>query len=167
MECVDFGEAGPPRCKSCRAYICAFNNWKDQGRKWDCVMCEAENDTPVDYVGPIDHTGQRLDRRDRAELYRGSIDYIAPKSYWQRTPMGNLQQPHTPSYVFLVDCSAAAVATGATALAIRSVRDCLDALPAGTATRAGVVAYGRTPFFFKCANTRVSKVAKEAHAMAA
>lgn len=44
VQCVDFGEAGPPRCKDCRAYINPWCIFLEGGQKFACNLCESVTD---------------------------------------------------------------------------------------------------------------------------
>jgi protein transport protein SEC24 len=102
---LDFGDAGPPRCRRCRAYINPFMQFKSGGNKFVCNMCTHPNDTPGEYFAPTDHTGVRTDRLQRPELMLGTVDFIVPKEYWSREPVGL-------RWLFVIDVSAEAVNRG-------------------------------------------------------
>jgi len=102
---LDFGEVGPPRCTRCRAYINPFMQFKAGGDKFVCNMCTYPNDVPGEYFAPTDHTGARIDRLQRPELTLGTVDFMVPKEYWSKEPVGL-------RWLFLVDVSAEAVNRG-------------------------------------------------------
>ncbi|KAM6478740.1 COPII component protein [Trichoderma sp. SZMC 28011] len=85
---LDFGEAGPPRCRRCRAYINPFMMFRSGGNKFVCNLCSYPNDTPPEYFCAISPQGVRLDRDQRAELHRGTVEFVVPKEYWTREPVG-------------------------------------------------------------------------------
>ncbi len=102
---LDFGESGPPRCMRCRAYINPFMQFKAGGNKVVCNMCTYPNDVPGEYFSPTDQTGVRVDRLQRPELTLGTVDFMVPKEYWSREPVGL-------RWLFLIDVSAEAVNRG-------------------------------------------------------
>ncbi len=69
---------------------------------------------------------RRTDAEDRAELCRGSVEYVATPEYSVRPPMA-------PAHLFVMDASAPAVASGALATACAAVARCLDDLPSESA----------------------------------
>ena len=102
---LDFGDIGPPRCTRCRAYINPFMQFKAGGNKFVCNMCTYPNDVPGEYFSPTDHTGVRVDRLQRPELTLGTVDFMVPKEYWSKEPVGL-------RWLFLIDVSAEAVNRG-------------------------------------------------------
>lgn len=95
---LDFGDVGPPRCRRCRAYINPFMTFRSGGNKFVCNMCTFPNDVPPEYFAPIDQTGARIDRMQRPELMMGTVEFLVPKEYWNKEPVG-LQ------WLFLIDVS--------------------------------------------------------------
>ena len=95
---LDFGEAGPPRCRRCRTYINPFMTFKSGGNKLVCNMCSFANDVPPEYFAPTDPSGIRVDRMERPELMQGTVEFTVPKEYWSKEPVGL-------RYLFLVDIS--------------------------------------------------------------
>lgn len=85
---LDYGEAGPPRCRRCRAYINPFMMFRSGGNKFVCNLCSYPNDTPPEYFCAISPQGVRLDRDQRPELHRGTVEFVVPKEYWTREPVG-------------------------------------------------------------------------------
>lgn len=124
---VDFGASGVVRCKACRAYVNPFVEWLENGRMWKCNICGVINETTASYYCGLDGNGQRLDRNDRAELCRGSVEIIAPVEYMVRSP-----QP--PAFTFLFDVSYQAVESGLLRAACASVKEQLRSLPGGDRT---------------------------------
>lgn len=102
---LDFGETGPPRCRRCRAYINPFMQFKAGGNKLVCNMCTFPNDVPGEYFAPTDASGVRIDRLQRPELTLGTVDYVVPKEYWSKEPVGL-------RYLFLIDVTAESVERG-------------------------------------------------------
>ncbi|CZT13326.1 related to COPII coated vesicle component SEC24 [Rhynchosporium agropyri] len=85
---LDFGNIGPPRCHRCRAYINPFMVFRDGGNKFVCNMCNYANDVPPEYFSAITPQGARLDREQRPELMRGTVEFLVPKEYWSKQPVG-------------------------------------------------------------------------------
>lgn len=102
---LDFGDIGPPRCRRCRAYINPFMQFKSGGNKFVCNMCTFPNDVPSEYFAPTDPSGVRVDRMQRPELTLGTVDFMVPKEYWSKEPVGL-------RWLFLIDVSAEAVNRG-------------------------------------------------------
>ncbi|CAK7241893.1 MAG: COPII coat Sec23p-Sfb3p heterodimer component [Sporothrix thermara] len=85
---LDFGEAGPPRCRRCRAYINPFMVFRSGGNKFVCNLCTYPNDTPPEYFCATSPQGVRGDRDQRPELSRGTVEFVVPKEYWTKEPVG-------------------------------------------------------------------------------
>lgn len=102
---LDFGETGPPRCRRCRAYMNPFMTFKSGGNKFVCNMCNFPNDVPPEYFSPTDATGARVDRLQRPELTQGTVDFMVPKEYWGKEPVGL-------RWLFLIDVTAESVNRG-------------------------------------------------------
>lgn len=102
---LDFGELGPPRCRRCRTYINPFMSFRAGGSKFVCNMCTFPNDTPIEYFAPLDPSGARVDRMQRPELMMGTVEFLVPKEYWNKEPVG-LQT------LFLIDVSRESVHRG-------------------------------------------------------
>lgn len=102
---LDFGEAGPPRCRRCRAYINPFMVFGAGGNKFICNMCTFPNDVPPEYFSPLEPSGVRVDRIQRPELMVGTVEYLVPKEYWVKEPVGL-------RWLFLIDVSQEAVNKG-------------------------------------------------------
>lgn len=95
---LDFGDAGPPRCRRCRAYINPFMTFRSGGNKFVCNLCSHPNDVPSEYFAPTDPSGVRVDRVQRPELTLGTVEFMVPKEYWAKEPVP-LQ------WLFLIDVS--------------------------------------------------------------
>ncbi|CAG9991538.1 unnamed protein product, partial [Clonostachys byssicola] len=85
---LDFGDAGPPRCRRCRAYINPFMMFRSGGNKFVCNLCTHPNDTAPEYFCATTPQGVRVDRDQRPELHRGTVEFVVPKEYWTREPVG-------------------------------------------------------------------------------
>ena len=93
---LDFGPSGPPRCRRCRAYINPFMMFQSGGNKFVCNLCSYPNDTPPEYFCATTPGGVRVDRDQRPELTRGTVEFVVPKEYWTREPVGM-------RWLFLID----------------------------------------------------------------
>ncbi|EGS22186.1 putative ER to golgi transport protein [Thermochaetoides thermophila DSM 1495] len=93
---LDFGDAGPPRCHRCRAYINPFMVFRQGGNKFVCNLCGYPNDTPPEYFCATSPQGIRIDRDQRPELTRGTVEFLVPKEYWTREPV-------PLRYLFVID----------------------------------------------------------------
>lgn len=102
---IDFGDAGPPRCTRCRAYINPFMTFRSGGNKFICNMCTFPNDVPPEYYAPLDTAGNRLDRLQRPEQLMGTVEYVVPKEYWSKSQSGL-------RWLFVLDVSQEAVSRG-------------------------------------------------------
>ena len=115
---LDFGELGPPRCRRCRAYINPFMTFKSGGNKLVCNMCTFPNDVSPEYFAPTDPSGVRVDRAQRPELTTGTVEYLVPKEYWAKEPVGL-------RWLFVLDVSQDAVNKGFLAAFCSGVLDAL------------------------------------------
>lgn len=85
---LDFGDSGPPRCRRCRAYMNPFMMFRSGGNKFVCNLCTHPNDTPPEYFCATSPQGVRVDRDQRPELHKGTVEFVVPKEYWTREPVG-------------------------------------------------------------------------------
>ena len=102
---LDFGETGPPRCRRCRAYINPFMIFSNGGNRMTCNLCGHPNEVGAEYFAPTDPSGVRVDRTQRPELMLGTCEFLVPKEYWSKEPVGM-------RYLFLIDVSAEACNRG-------------------------------------------------------
>ncbi|KAI1878414.1 hypothetical protein JX265_000346 [Neoarthrinium moseri] len=93
---LDFGDQGPPRCRRCRAYINPFMMFRSGGSKFVCNLCTYPNDTPSEYFCATTPQGVRVDRDQRPELCRGTVEFTVPKEYYTKEPVGL-------NWLFLID----------------------------------------------------------------
>jgi len=87
--CVDLGAVGPVRCIRCKAYMSPLMQFIDGGRRFQCLLCKATTEVPPEYFQHLDHTGQRADKWDRPELWRGSYEFVATAEYCRVIPTIN------------------------------------------------------------------------------
>ncbi|KAL8852248.1 MAG: hypothetical protein Q9221_002850 [Calogaya cf. arnoldii] len=102
---LDFGDVGPPRCRRCRTYINPFMTFRSGGNKLVCNMCTFPNDVPPEYFAPTDPSGVRVDRAQRPELTTGTVEFMVPKEYWAKEPVGL-------RWLFLIDVGQEAINRG-------------------------------------------------------
>ena len=158
---LDFGEIGPPRCRRCRTYINPFMTFRAGGNKVVCNMCTFPNDVSPEYFAPTDPSGVRVDRGQRPELTTGTVEFMVPKEYWAKEPVGL-------HCLFLIDVGQEAINRGflqafceGILLALygeeqeeadeREDGDKPDSsrrLPSGS--KVGFVTYDRSMYFFNC-----------------
>lgn len=159
---LDFGELGPPRCRRCRAYINPFMTFKSGGNKLVCNMCTFPNDVSPEYFAPTDPSGVRVDRAQRPELTTGTVEYLVPKEYWAKEPVGL-------RWLFVLDVSQDAVNKGFLAAFCSGVLEALYAddgdtvedeqsvgedpdekrtIPAGS--KVGFITFDKAMHFYNC-----------------
>ncbi|KAF9788107.1 hypothetical protein BJ322DRAFT_605700 [Thelephora terrestris] len=124
---VETGPAGPERCRTCRAYINPWCTWTSGGSRWKCNLCGDETPVHPDYFCNLDSNFMRLDHLQRAELNKGTVDFLVPDEYWALEPPsldpsyasvgpsskgGTHRPPHPMHYVFAFDISVDAVKSG-------------------------------------------------------
>jgi protein transport protein SEC24 len=148
---LDFGEAGPPRCRRCRTYVNPFMTFRSGGNKMVCNMCSFPNDVPPEYFSPTDASGVRVDRAQRPELMLGTCEFLVPKEYWAKEPVGL-------RWMFLVDISQESINRGLLTTVCQGILAALygsdlgaeptdeTKLPEGT--RIGIVTYDKEVQFY-------------------
>ncbi|XP_052206582.1 protein transport protein Sec24-like At4g32640 [Diospyros lotus] len=141
IQVVDFGESGPVRCSRCKGYINPFMKFIDQGRRFICNLCGFTDETPRDYHCNLGPDGKRRDADERAELCRGTVEFVATKEYMVRDPMPAV-------FFFLIDVSMNAIQTGATAAACSAINQVIADLPEGPHTMVGVATFDSTIHFY-------------------
>ncbi|KAK9471011.1 uncharacterized protein V1510DRAFT_421388 [Dipodascopsis tothii] len=142
---LDFGAAGPPRCRRCRAYINPFMQFSDGGAKFTCNMCLFTNNVPAELYAPLDATGARIDRHERPELLRGTVDFAVPEQFYEGKP------PEPVHWLFAIDVSADAVNKHLPKLGAEAIRKTLygqdgPALPPGS--KVAIVTFDRKLYFY-------------------
>lgn len=143
----DTGEQGPVRCKRCKAYMCPFMQFIDNGKRFQCPFCEDVTSTPEHYFSHLDHMGRRLDVYERAELSLGSYEFTATKEYCRQQ-----QLPQTPAFIFAIDVSLSSVRSGLLHILCPYIKDVI--LPSlAPETRVGFITYDRELHFYNCRAT--------------
>lgn len=92
------------RCNRCKSYMNPYNRFIDGGRRFQCCLCHHLNEIPQNYFANLDHTGQRLDKYQRPELYLGSYEFRATEEYCRNGVMNN-RRPHFLFVIELTDTS--------------------------------------------------------------
>lgn len=141
---VNHGAVGSiVRCSKCRTYINPFVQWEANGRRWNCNLCGASQATTDAYFHNLDETGKRADRWQRPELCKGVVEYIAPGEYMVRPP-----QP--PVFMFVIDVSYTAVATGMLDAVVASIKETIQAglMPGGGRMQMGVITFDTAVHFY-------------------
>lgn len=146
LDVVNFGPTGVVRCRHCRTYVNPFVQWVDNGRRWRCNLCGVSNDVASSYFCHLGPNQQRQDREERPELNCGSVEIVAPSEYMMRPP-----QP--PCYMFVIDVSATAIASGMVDVAVQTIKEQLDNLPGAPRTRIGFITYDSTIHFYNLKST--------------
>ncbi|KXS10725.1 hypothetical protein M427DRAFT_158893 [Gonapodya prolifera JEL478] len=109
------------RCRRCRTYINPWVQFVEQGTRWRCNLCYLTNEVPS-FFDWDSETRTSRNRLDRPELTHSCVEFVAPQEYMVRPP-----QPCV--FVFVIDVSFAAVASGMVATAARTILDSLDGMP--------------------------------------
>merc|ERR1719329_618910 len=140
---VNFGANPIPRCAGCRSYVNPLVKWLDGGRQWRCNVCGKNQDTPNYYFAPLDEIGKRSDRYQRPELNKGQVEFVADHTYCVRPP-----QPAV--FMFLIDVSYAAVASGMLETVCTGIKDVISSgsLPGGERTQCGIMTYDTALHFY-------------------
>ena len=129
------------RCRRCRTYVNPFVKFSDNGRRWRCNVCNLVNDVPSEYVCELDSEGNRRDRMQRPELHMGAVEFVAAQEYMVRPP-----QP--PVFMFLVEVSYNAVASGMLRCVAATIQHTLERLPGGERTQVGLITFDSTLHFY-------------------
>jgi protein transport protein SEC24 len=146
---VNFASVGQVvRCKRCRNYVNPFMQWDSGGRRFICNLCQYNGEVPNAYYCHLDETGKRADRFERPELVSGSVEFIAPAEYMVRPP-----QP--PVFMFLVETTAAAVASGLLESAVGAIKAAIaqQLLPGGQRCQVGLITFDSAVHFYNLSPT--------------
>ena len=100
----------------------------------------------LQYICDLDADGNRRDRMERPELHLGAVEIVAPAEYMVRPP-----QP--PVFLFLVDVSYTAVASGMLRCVSATIKHTLARLPGGERTQVGLITYDSALQFYNLAGS--------------
>lgn len=146
---VDYTAAqigGPLRCERCNGYANPGFKFMSGGSQFQCNLCTHINTTPTEHFSPISPaTGQRMDADARHELRFGSVDYLVG------SPDYRIRDPTPASYIFAVDVSGGAIASGLSLAAMMSIKSAIGAglLPGSDAgARVAVMTFDRALHFY-------------------
>ena len=120
---INYGDNNIPRCpnRNCRAYMNPFVKFIEGGEKWICNLCGQINDTEEFYYSNVDKNGIRLDINQKPELYCGSYEFFANKSYWKKGKC-----PTEAMYILAFETSTGAIDNGFFTACIESVKDSIN-----------------------------------------
>ena len=96
---------------------------------------------PADYFCDLDGEGKRRDRMERPELHMGTVEFVAAAEYMVRPP-----QP--PVYLFVIEVSYAAVASGMLRCVAATLQHTLQHLPGGERTQVGLITFDSVLHFY-------------------
>lgn len=143
---VNFGACGVIRCQDCRTYINPFVKFVESGRRWLCNNCTHVNDVPSAYFCTVDSRGIRNDIAERPELQKGQVEISAPAEYMVRPPQA-------PVFVFVIDVSHAAVASGMLQVTVEAIKSSLDNLPGSPRTQVAFITFDSTIHYYNLKQT--------------
>uniref|UniRef100_A0A1I7YG39 Protein transport protein Sec24C n=1 Tax=Steinernema glaseri TaxID=37863 RepID=A0A1I7YG39_9BILA len=149
---VDLGELGPVRCQRCKAYICAFMEFQDGGRRFRCPFCNSSTTVEELYFCHVDHNGRRTDIQYRPELYLGSYEFVATKPYCK-----NGVPPKKPAFIFMLDVSYNSIRSGVVSSFCENLVSILQNLPVDegnerSEVQIGLVTYDQCIHFYNLMN---------------
>lgn len=134
------------RCSVCRAYINPYVRIGEQ-RSWQCNLCNRLNELPPQFI--YDYNSQQYyDLGTKIELNNESVEYIASVEYMVRPP-----QP--ASYIFVFDCSRAAVELGYIPVMASAIFDLMDQMPGDARASIGFIAFDSSIHYFSFSGTQV------------
>ncbi|CAI5722808.1 unnamed protein product [Hyaloperonospora brassicae] len=139
---VDFGPSGPLRCTRCAAYVNSFTKFIEGGRKFVCNICQLNNETPRDYYCSVDQYGNRRDNQERAELSRGSVEYVVPAAY-------TIRPPQEPILVFVLDVSLFSFQTGLATSALQTIQYLLPSMAQNRRKKVGIVTFDTAVHYYR------------------
>ncbi|GMF20667.1 unnamed protein product [Phytophthora lilii] len=142
---VDFGPNGPLRCTRCAAYVNSFTKFIQGGRKFVCNICQLHNETPRDYYCSVDQYGKRRDIQERAELSRGSVEYVVPAAY-------TIRPPQEPILVFVLDVSLFSFQTGLATSALQTIQYLLPSMAQNKRKKVGIVTFDTAVHYYRMDN---------------
>ncbi|KAI9919042.1 hypothetical protein PsorP6_012221 [Peronosclerospora sorghi] len=139
---VDFGPSGPLRCTRCAAYVNSFTKFIEGGRKFVCNICQLNNETPRDYYCSVDQYGNRRDIEERAELSRGSVEYVVPAAY-------TIRSPQEPILVFVLDVSLFSFQTGLITSTLQTIQYLLPSMAQNKRKKVGIITFDTAVHYYR------------------
>ncbi|KAG0291342.1 COPII coat Sec23p-Sfb3p heterodimer component [Linnemannia gamsii] len=150
IETVDFGDAGPARCRRCNAYINPYMIFTNGGQRFVCNMCLFENDVEPGYFCNLDMNGRRCDLDQRPELRNGTIEFAVPKEYWSKTPAA-------AAYVFAIDVSWNSVQSGMLHRCVAGIKEAIwdhnGVSKLAPGAQIGILTYDKNVHFYNLSPT--------------
>lgn len=128
------------RCRSCRTYINPFVRFLDNGRRWSCPVCSLTNNVPEEfYYDPSTRTYGDPSRRP--EIRSATVEFVAPSEYM-------LRPPQAATYVYCLEVSRNAVATGYLELVCNMLADQLTKMPGDARRQIALMTYDSGVHFY-------------------
>lgn len=134
------------RCAICRAYINPYVRIGEQ-RSWQCNICNRFNELPPQFIYDYDRQ-QYYDLSSKVELNSETVEYVASVEYMVRPP-----QP--ACYLFVFDCSKAAIELGYISIMATAIADSLDDIPGDARASVGFIAFDSNIHYFSFSGTQV------------
>ena len=122
---LDYSESYEiPHCKNskCNAYLNPFVEFVNNATEWKCNICKNINKVDDYYYSPTDNYGKRSDQETKAELNKGTYEFISYKD----TLLKEGLNVNSHNYFFLIDISLDAINTGFTQCVLESMKDCIN-----------------------------------------
>ncbi|KAG1688208.1 Protein transport protein Sec24B [Nymphon striatum] len=127
------------RCRSCRTYINPFVYFVDS-KRWKCNLCYRVNELPEEFLfDPV--SKQYGDPSRRPEVNVATVEFIAPSEYMLRPP-----QPAV--YLYLLDVTRNALATGYLDIFCKTLLTEIDNIPGDARTQIGFIAFDSCLHFY-------------------
>jgi len=136
-----------------------FMRFFDGGRRFQCTLCNAVTEVSQTYFAHLDHTGQRLDKYERPELFLGSYEFKATSEFCRNSIL-NCRRSHLVFAIELTVNSIQIVRKLSSELS-NIIRECLptDPLRPGSASPlVGFVTYNSKIQFYDVKNGGQSHV---------
>ena len=116
--------------------------------RFHCPFCKATTELPPQYFVHLDHTGVRLDKYQRPELWLGSYEFVGTKEYCRNNTF-----PKPPAFIFVIDVSYNNVKSGLVHLLCQNMKNILKHLPREigeerSAVRVGFITYSNEVHFY-------------------
>ncbi|KAF9382274.1 COPII coat Sec23p-Sfb3p heterodimer component [Mortierella sp. AD011] len=150
IETVDFGDAGPARCRRCNAYINPYMIFTNGGQRFVCNMCLFENEVEPGYFCNLDMSGRRCDLNQRPELRHGTIEFAVPKEYWNKSPV-------PAAYVFAIDVTWNSIQSGMLQQCVEGIKaaiwDANGVSRLAPGVQVGIMTYDKNVHFYNLSSS--------------